>query len=265
MLRSEEAFFDSFFGVLLAGRVPVPIYPPFRRDRIEEYAQRQVGILDNAQVSGLITFPEALRVAALLAPRASLRHVLTASDLALPGARIHAGHAATAMRRSSSTPRAARARRKGVLLTHANLLANIRAIGEAIAIRPEDVAVSWLPLYHDMGLIGSWLGALYFGIPIVILSPLAFLSRPARWLWALHAHRGTLSAAPNFAFDLCVRKITDEEIQGLDLGAWRLALNGSEPVSADTIDRFTRRFASASASDRRRCAPSTVSPRPRWP
>ncbi|MGH7320717.1 MAG: 1-acyl-sn-glycerol-3-phosphate acyltransferase, partial [Candidatus Rokuibacteriota bacterium] len=99
------------------------------------------------------------------------------------------------------------------------------------------------PLYHDMGLIGSWLAALYFGIPIVILSPLAFLSRPARWLWALHVHRGTLSAAPNFAFELCVRKITAEEIRGLDLSSWRLAFNGSEQVSPETLERFTRRFA----------------------
>jgi len=81
--------------------------------------------------------------------------------------------------------------------------------------------VSWLPLYHDMGLIGSWLGSLYFGIPIAILSPLAFLSRPARWLRTVHAHRGTLSPAPNFAFDLCVRKVRDSEIEGLDLGSWR--------------------------------------------
>ena len=109
--------------------------------------------------------------------------------------------------------------------------------------RSDDVAVSWLPLYHDMGLIGCWLGALYFGVPLVLLSPLAFLARPARWLWALHAHRGTLSAAPNFAFDLCARKVADEEIRGLDLSSWRLALNGSEAVSAETIERFTRRFA----------------------
>jgi len=94
-----------------------------------------------------------------------------------------------------------------------------------------------------MGLIGLWLGALYFGVPVAIMSPLAFLSRPSRWLWALHAHHGTISAAPNFAFDLCARKITDAEIQGLDLSHWRIAVNGSEPVSPDTIERFTRRFA----------------------
>ena len=244
MLRSEEAFFHTFFGVLLAGGVPVPIYPPFRRDRIEEYAQRQLAILDNAQARALITFPEAGRVAGLLRARVpSLRHVLTASALARPGTavpmpRANADDPALIQYTSGSTGAP-----KGVLLTHANILANIRAIGEAIAIGPADVAVSWLPLYHDMGLIGSWLGALNFGIPIVILSPLQFLSRPARWLWALHAHRGTVSAAPNFAFDLCVRKIADENIEGLDLRTWRLALNGSEPVSAETIDRFTRRFA----------------------
>jgi 1-acyl-sn-glycerol-3-phosphate acyltransferase len=130
-----------------------------------------------------------------------------------------------------------------VLLSHGNILANVRAIGEAFAIRSDDVAVSWLPLYHDMGLIGLWLGALYFGVPAAIMSPLAFLSRPSRWLWAIHAHRGTISAAPNFAFDLCARKITDTEIQGLDLSSWRIAVNGSEAVSPDTIDRFARRFA----------------------
>ncbi len=119
--------------------------------------------------------------------------------------------------------------------------------------------MSWLPLYHDMGLIGSWLTALYFGVPIAILSPLAFLARPARWLWTLHAHRATVSPAPNFAFELCVRKIADEEIEGLDLSSWRLALNGSEPVSPETIERFTRRFAPTD-SGARRCARSTGSP-----
>jgi fatty-acyl-CoA synthase len=245
MLRSEAAFFDTFFGVLLAGGVPVPIYPPFRRDRIEEYARRQIGILDNAQVRALITFPEALRVATLLRSEVrSLEQVFTAADLAAPSAgalpAVRSSDPALIQYTSGSTGAP-----KGVLLAHSNILANIRAIGDALDIRPDDVAVSWLPLYHDMGLIGCWLGALYFGIPIVILSPLAFLSRPARWLAALHAHRGSLSAAPNFAFDLCVRKVGDAEIEGLDLSAWRLALNGSEPVSAETIERFNRRFAPA--------------------
>jgi 1-acyl-sn-glycerol-3-phosphate acyltransferase len=242
MLRTEEAFFSTFFGVLLAGGVPVPVYPPFRRDLIEDYAQRQVGILENAGAQAIITFPEAMRVATLLRSRVrSVRHLVTASDLArAERSSISPGgpdEPALIQYTSGSTGAP-----KGVLLSHANLLANIRAIGDAIEIRPDDVAVSWLPLYHDMGLIGSWLGALYFGIPIAILSPLAFLARPARWLQAIHAHRATVSAAPNFGFDLCARRITDDEIRGLDLSSWRLALNGSEPVSPETIGRFTRRF-----------------------
>lgn len=244
MLRTEAAFFDAFFGTLLAGGVPVPIYPPFRLDRIEEYAERQIGILRNAAACLLITFGEAERVARLLRGRVpSLKGVTTAEQLSLPVGRIslprpRSDDPALIQYTSGSTGDP-----KGVLLTHGNILANIRAIGEAIAISPADVAVSWLPLYHDMGLIGSWLTALYFGIPIAILSPLAFLARPGRWLWAIHAHQATLSAAPNFAFDLCVRKVNAADIEGLDLNSWRRAFNGSEPVSPETIERFTRRFA----------------------
>ena len=244
MLRTEPAFFDAFFGVLLAGGVPVPIYPPFRPDQLEEYARRQTGILRNAEARWLVTFPAAGRVAALLRPRVpSLRGVLTADALAaertaFTAVRRTAADSALIQYTSGSTGEP-----KGVLLTHANLLANITAIGAAIDLRPDDVGVSWLPLYHDMGLIGTWLTALYFGLPVAILSPLAFLARPARWLWALHGHRGTVSPAPNFAYELCVRRIDDRELEGLDLSRWRVACNGSEPVSPDTIERFTRRFA----------------------
>jgi fatty-acyl-CoA synthase len=244
MLRTEEDFFYAFFGTLLAGGVPVPIYPPARLDRLEEYALRHAAILKNADARVLITFRQAERIARALAAQVpSLDGVTMVERLAVPGLeaptiRLAPDVPALIQYTSGSTGEP-----KGVLLTHANILANIRAIARGIAISPDDVAVSWLPLYHDMGLIGSWLAALFFGIPIVILSPLAFLSRPARWLWALHAHRGTLSAAPNFAFELCVRKVADEEIRGLDLSFWRAAFNGAEPVSPETIERFTRRFA----------------------
>src|SRR5207302_218773 len=133
---------------------------------------------------------------------------------------------------------------KGVMLTHANLLANIRAIGEAVQLGPDDVGISWLPLYHDMGLIGAWLTPLYFGAPLAVMSPLAFLTRPERWLQAFHKHRGTIAAAPNFAYELCVRKIADKDIKGVDLSSWRAALNGAEPVNPDTLERFAERFAS---------------------
>src|SRR5207253_4000983 len=131
---------------------------------------------------------------------------------------------------------------KGVMLTHANLLANIRAIGEAVQLTSKDVGISWLPLYHDMGLIGSWLTLLHFGTPVCVISPLAFLTRPERWLRAFHKHRGTIAAAPNFAYELCVRKIADKDIEGVDLSSWRAALNGAEPVNPETLDRFAERF-----------------------
>jgi 1-acyl-sn-glycerol-3-phosphate acyltransferase len=244
MLRTEPGFFQAFFGVLLAGAVPVPIYPPTRAGRLEEYAARQVKILDNAQARLLVTFPEVERVAGLLRARVrSLTGVTTLDRLAagpaIPPPGVGPEDPALIQYTSGSTGDP-----KGVVLSHANLLANIRSLGQALGVGPDDVCVSWLPLYHDMGLIGMWLGSLYHGVPVVILPPLAFLARPARWLRAISAHRATISAAPNFSFDLCVKRLTDADLEGVDLGSWRLALNGSEAVSPETIERFVRRFAS---------------------
>ncbi|PYV88954.1 MAG: hypothetical protein DMG05_14635 [Acidobacteria bacterium] len=243
MLPTCEDFFFAFFGILQAGGVPVPIYPPFRPDRLEEYAQRQSLILRNAEVRLLITFHEAERLLRLLRPRIPrLSAVTTVDSLGkAPGRSMLATAArhdvALIQYTSGSTGDP-----KGVVLTHANLIANIRGIGQAIGIGPTDVGVSWLPLYHDMGLIGSWLCSLYFGFPITILSPLDFLTRPERWLWAIHNYRATLSAAPNFAYELCVRKIDPSALEGLDLSCWRAAFNGAEPVSPDTLTRFSQRF-----------------------
>jgi fatty-acyl-CoA synthase len=243
LLRTEHAFFRAYFGILLAGGVPVPLYPPFRADQIEEYARRQAGILLNAEARVLLTFSEAERAAGLLRPFApSLTHVKTVDAIARDPGRpilpsIDASQLALIQYTSGSTGSP-----KGVALSHANILANIRAFGEHFGIGPHDVAVTWLPLYHDMGLIGTWLGALYHGLPLAVMSPIAFLSRPVRWLETLHAHHGTLTAAPNFAYDLCVRKITDDEIAGLDLSSWRCALNGAEAVHAGTLERFAARF-----------------------
>ena len=248
MLPTSRDFFLAFAGTLLAGATPVPIYPPFRADRIAEYAERQAAILANAGARLLVTFREAAGVANLLSPLVpSLQGVATAEALlhssatAPLGPRLHsrADDLALLQYTSGSTGNP-----KGVMLTHANLLANVRAIGEALGLRSDDVGVSWLPLYHDMGLIGAWLMPLYFGLPMVVLSPLAFLSRPARWVRAFHRYRGTVSAAPNFAYELAAAKVSDEEIQDLDLSAWRAALNGAEPVLPATLDRFAARFAS---------------------
>jgi 1-acyl-sn-glycerol-3-phosphate acyltransferase len=258
MLPTSRAFFVSYAGILLAGAIPVPIYPPFRADRIEEYAARQSAILNNAEVCLLLTFRRAEAVAKLLRPRvrsltevADAEKLMEAADKAPPpspgalplhvtGSRARQGSDIALLQYTSGST----GDPKGVVLTHANLLANVRAVGEAVKLGPGDVGVSWLPLYHDMGLIGAWLTLLHFGIPLAVMSPLAFLTRPERWLQAFHKHRGTISAAPNFAYELCVRKIADKDIQGVDLSSWRAALNGAEPVNPETLERFANRFAS---------------------
>lgn len=132
---------------------------------------------------------------------------------------------------------------KGVVLTHAHLLANIRAMGRAIGASSGDVFVSWLPLYHDMGLIGAWLGSLYFGCRLILMPPTAFLGRPVRWPQAVHQYHGTLSAAPNFGYELAARRVTDDELKSLDLSSLRVTFNGAEPVCPETLERFRRRFA----------------------
>ena len=132
---------------------------------------------------------------------------------------------------------------KGVILAHRHLLANIRAMGTAADAGPCDLFVSWLPLYHDMGLIGAWLAGPYYGFPLAVMSPLDFLARSARWLCVISDQQATLSGAPNFGYELCLRQISDRELTGVDLPGWRLAFDGSETVSAATISRFAERFA----------------------
>ena len=243
MLPTCLEFFYSFYGTLIAGGVPVPIYPPARLSQIEDHMRRQSAILDSAQATLLITVPEAKLVARYLRAKVpSLREIVTAAELERttppPLIGLRAGDTAFLQYTSGSTGNP-----KGVVLTHANLLANIRAWGQAVEISADDVCVSWLPLYHDMGLIGAWLGNLYHGGLLVLMSPLDFLARPERWLQRIHRHRATITAAPNFAFELCLRRIKDADLAGVDLSSWRLCANGAEPVSPDTITRFAERFA----------------------
>lgn len=243
MLPTCIDFFSSFLGVMLAGGTAVPVYPPARPSQLEEYVRRQVLILRNAEVRFLISFDRVRAVANVLqGGLPSLREILSANELAARGnpgqlASVSPAEPFFIQYTSGSTGDP-----KGVMLTHSNVLANIRGIGFAVEVRPADAVVSWLPLYHDMGLIGSWLFSLYHGLPITILSPLDFLLRPERWLWALSDSRGTLCPAPNFAFELCVRKIRSESLNGVDLSPWRVAINAGEPVLATTLKRFAERF-----------------------
>jgi 1-acyl-sn-glycerol-3-phosphate acyltransferase len=244
MLPTEAVFFEAFFGVLYAGGVPVPVYPPFRRAQVEDHLRRQATILRNAGASFLIIGSEIHSVGQLMLGLAEdLRHVATVKELSRAGAieqPLAAGQDTIALIQYTS---GSTGDPKGVVLTHANLLANIRGVGEALAASSSDVFVSWLPLYHDMGLIGAWLGALHYGVPTVIMPPLAFLADPGRWLRAIGHHRATLSAAPNFAYELCCKNVHDEDIKGLDLSSLRMLMNGAEPVSPGTIARFTAHFA----------------------
>lgn len=243
MLPSGLEYFAIFLGVEMAGAVPVPVYPPTRRSQLEDHLQRQSRILSTARTRLLVAFSDVKPLMRLISGEVpELEGIVTAEDLVESGDEagrptIEAEDTAFLQFTSGSTGQP-----KGVILTHANLLANLRAVGGVVDIGREDVVVSWLPLYHDMGLIGAWMGSLYFGVPLVLMSPLAFLRRPARWLQAISRHEATISASPNFGYALATRKVDDEVLEDLDLSGWRVALNGAEPVSPETVESFCERF-----------------------
>ncbi len=243
MLPTSKDYFFAFFGILLAGAVPVSLYPPARLSQLEDHLLRHSKILNNCRARLLLTVPEAKPVARLLKAQVpTLAQVLTPEKLAsskgdpVPVPKTPQDIAFLQYTSGSTgTP-------KGVILTHFNLLSNIRAMGKAVAADSSDVFVSWLPLYHDMGLIGAWLGSLYYGAKLVVMSPLAFLAQPLCWLKAIQNYRATLTAAPNFAYELCLKRLSEEDLSGLDLSSLRAMFNGAEPVSPTTLERFTARF-----------------------
>ena len=244
MLPTGIDFFTAFFGILYAGAIPVPIYPPMRLSQLEDHLRRQTGILRNAGACMLITMPEGRRLAGLL--RAQVENLNAVESVASVAASAppvdlpqsnDSDSVALIQYTSGSTGDP-----KGVVLSHANLLANIRAMGGVMEASSADVFVSWLPLYHDMGLIGAWLGCLHFAAPLYAMLPLSFLVRPESWLWAMHRFRATFSASPNFGFELCLNKIADAYLKGLDLSSLRMVANGAEPVSVQTLRRFIDRF-----------------------
>ena len=244
MLPTCKEYLYSFYGVLLAGGVPVPLYPPARLTTIEDHMKRHVGILKSAAPVIMITVPEAKALAYLLRAQVeSLNLILvpdelnSSSDKSFKPVHGKPGETGFLQYTSGSTGSP-----KGVVLSHANLMANVRAMGAAVNAGPEDVFVSWLPLYHDLGLIGANFASLVLGFPTVLMSPLAFLSRPVSWMRAIHRHRGTMSGGPNFSFELCLRRIADEDMEGIDLSSWRFAFNAAEPVSPETIVEFEKRF-----------------------
>lgn len=238
---TSPAFFDAFFGVLAAGAVPVPVYPPVRLGRLEEYHTRTAGLCAAVGARLILTDARVWRLLGEATRRAAPE--LGCLDLAgVEGAPYRCPVPADALaliQFSSGTT----VDPKPVALTHRNLLANTAALMHVI-LRFEDPrdGVSWLPLYHDMGLIGGVLPALVRPGRLTLLPPEEFLARPALWLRALSRTRAVVSPAPNFAYALCTERIRDEELDGVDLSAWRLALNGAEPVAPETLRRFVDRF-----------------------
>jgi acyl carrier protein len=196
MLPTGQEYFFTFFGILLAGGIPVPIYPPFRMNQLEDHLRRHSTILRNCGAKMMVIIPEAKRFAQVLKAQVeSMQSLLTIQELTSGMATYKkfkpAMHDIAFLQYTSGST----GNPKGVMLTHANLLANIRALGEVVQVKSTDVIVSWLPLYHDMGLIGTWLCSLYYAALIVVMSPLSFISRPQRWLWLFTAF-GVLSRLP---------------------------------------------------------------------
>lgn len=239
-------FFVAFVGVLCAGGIPVPIYPPVRLDDLDSYVQRQARILRSAGAAFIISDP-LFTAAAELLRRATpaLRECTTVAALTNGGAAplcvATPPELALIQYTSGSTGDP-----KGVALTHTNLLANTEAISAAVVeagLRPSDVAVSWMPLYHDFGLIGTWMGlGLFTGATIVLISPIDFLAKPALWLWAIDRFRAKAVATTPFGLNHVMRRVADDHITGLDLSSLKFAFIGAEPIRADAVEDFCTRF-----------------------
>jgi fatty-acyl-CoA synthase len=242
VLRTEPAFLDAFFGAWLARAVPVPLYPPVRLGRMDEYLASTARML---QVSGARIVVSAGGTRRLLGQaveraRPELGCVDAAELAALP-ARIagEPGPDDLALVQFSS---GSTVDPKPVALTHGALQAMTDALLAATRPTERDVLVSWLPLYHDMGLIGCLLAAMSYPGPLVLIPPEHFLARPALWLRAIGRHRGTISAAPSFAYAYAADRARDQDLERVSLATWRLALDGAEPVSAEALRRFATRF-----------------------
>ncbi|MBW4477601.1 MAG: amino acid adenylation domain-containing protein [Tolypothrix brevis GSE-NOS-MK-07-07A] len=236
-------FLVAFFGCLYAGVVAVTAYPP----RNERNTPRIKAISIDAQAAIALTTTEILpTVRSLMSQKTDLESLLwlTTDNLAegiedaWQEPSIDGDTLAFLQYTSGSTGTP-----KGVMISHGNLLHNAQTTCQFMEHSEESKFVTWLPMYHDMGLIGGILQPLYGGFPCIIMPPTSFLQRPYRWLQAISRYRGTTSGGPNFAYDLCVQKITSEQKATLDLSSWNVAFNGAEPIRHETLERFAETFA----------------------
>lgn len=235
-------FIVAFFGALYAGAIAVPLYPP-HRSRPDE---RLTAVIRDSGAHYLLTTRDILgdmpRYVAQTPALASLQCIETdAADCAAPDdwqeKLLKPSGIAFLQYTSGSTSTP-----KGVMVCHGNLMANLALIKQSFGHTEKLKMIGWLPLFHDMGLVGNTLQPLYVGGQLVFMSPVHFLQNPMRWLRAISRHGGTTSGGPNFAYDYCVRRSTPEQREGLDLGSWEVAFNGAEPVRIETLDRFAAAF-----------------------
>jgi 1-acyl-sn-glycerol-3-phosphate acyltransferase len=245
MLPTCEEYFYCFIGVILAGAIPIALYPPTRASQIMEHLERHVEILRNAKTHLLITNRALMGgVGRLLKIGGDFMNLVDVERLITRDSdeyrQLPAKPADTAFVQYTS---GSTGNPKGVVLTHTNILSNIKAMGSVLDVSPNDIFVSWLPLYHDMGLIGAWLGSLFFGCKFIVMSPFSFLSSPIYWLTTIDRYQATLTAAPNFAYELCLKHISSADAKRINLRSIKAACNGAEAVDPGTVDRFLDFFA----------------------
>ncbi|MEO8877374.1 MAG: fatty acyl-AMP ligase [Polyangiaceae bacterium] len=245
ILPTNEDFILCFFGAIRAGIIPVPIYPPLGIGGLQGYLDNTRHIVQKSGARVLVTTAKIKRLLGTVqASCPALEEVVAVEAIResmepLKPAKIKLDDVAFLQFTSGSTSRP-----KGVTLTHANLAANMHAFTqEGLKLKDDDVGVSWLPLFHDMGLIGFVIAPVVYKIPMVYLPSLLFLKRPASWLQAISRHKGTISYGPNFAYALCMKRIKQAELEGIDLSSWRVAGIGAEPIRPETIEAFSETFA----------------------
>lgn len=239
------AFTAGFFGCLYAGAIAVTAWPPLNESLLLELQYKAADAEIDFALTTQLLLTHSQETFEATPPLNQIHWLATddpafgsdADDWQMPT--ISADTLAYLQYTSGSTGLP-----KGAMITHGNVMNNLQMIFEACEYTPQDIGVCWLPLYHDMGLVGAVIQPVYAGGPVVMMSPVDFILKPLRWLQAISRYRATTSGGPNFAYELCLRKITPEQRMGLDLSSWAIAANGAEPVLADTLHRFTQAFQS---------------------